>query len=597
MEFLPPELRQLAADAAFEAVAILDGPSILWCNGAFEELFGVRRTDVIGRSPLEFAAAEDHERVINSIRSGTDVPYEATAIRTDGTRFVAELRGRQVDVEGRTLRITTLRDLTDRRRIEDELRRSEARYRLLFDAAADGILVMGHDGFPREANQRVADLLGRTREEVLRMGPADAIVDLETKPMQLERLRDEPSYVVERQLWHADGSVIDVEVNVTAIGPDEVLAVMRDIGERKRAAAQEAVLRNRLQQAQSLEALGRLAGGVAHDFNNLLTVILGTGKELEKKGVGAPLVGDIVNAARRAAELTANLLTFSQRGPRKLQRLDAGAQLEQLLPLLRRLIGPGFRLDVRPPEHPLMIEADSGQLTQVVMNLVLNAKDAMEGGGSIQIAAFASPADGDEPSLCLEVRDTGPGVSPEVRDRLFEPFFTTKETGKGMGLGLSTVYGIVTGHGGVVEVDSDPSGSCFRVRWPLAPTIGTSAPRNGSQAPRALRVLLVEDDPAVRRVVRQMLGNAGHQVREAASVADAVEVASGDPYDILVSDVVLPDGNGIELAERIEAPRALFISGYPDVDVGPRAGVSVLPKPFSPEELLAALEAAMGDEA
>jgi len=582
---IPARVRELLADATFEAIAIVEGTSITWCNRAFEEMFQITREDVIGRSPLELAAPEDHERILDAIRTGSPEPYEATGVRPDGSRFVGELRGRQIEVDGQTYRLTAIRDITDRRAMEESLRRSEARYRDLFDKAGDGLLVMDRDAMPRQVNARLCEMLGRTREEILSMSPDQAIVNIERRPMQLDRLAEVDGYLVERQLRHADGTPIDVEVNITSTGDDEILAVIRDLRERKRAARQQAALRDRLQQAQSLEALGRLAGGVAHDFNNLLTVILAAADTLVRRGVEPPQVTEIRVAAERATELTSKLLTFSRAGPQHVRRLDVGAQLEALSPLLRRLLGPAHELRLEVVDGPVYLLADASQVTQVVMNLALNARDATPGGGPIDIRV---QPDGDR--LRLSVRDRGPGIPDEVRTRLFEPFFTTKDRGGNVGLGLSIVYGVVTGLGGQIEVDSGAEGTCFTITLPRSASGESDHPPTHDAPRRSLHILVVEDHDAVRRTVVDMLEVAGHRVSEASGCTEAIAwLERGEPFDVMLSDVVMPDGSGVTLADRVGPERTLLMSGYPRSELSARDDLRLLSKPFTLTALLDAI--------
>ena len=582
MEAVPESLGELLADAAFEALVLLDHQTIVWCNRAFEEMIGETRERLLGRSPLELCAPEDHAAVVEAIRSGSNRPYEVTGIRADGERFPAEVRGRTVEAGGKTYRISALRDLSLRAAMEESLRQREARYRHLFDAAADGLLVMDDRAMPREVNARLCEMLGRTREEILGMTPDQAIADLEARPLRLERLLSEPSYVVERELLHADGSRVAVEVNVSAIGPGEVLAVIRDARDRKRSAAKEAALRDRLLQAQSLEAIGRLAGGVAHDFNNLLTVILAAGETLARRHDDED-IEEILDASHRAAQLTARLLTFSGHRAPTSERVDAAEQVEQLAPLLRRLLGDRHELSVVVEGCPPPVGIDPSELTQLVMNLVVNARDVMPDGGRIEVRLAEEEGD-----LALVVTDEGPGIPPDVRDRLFEPFFTTKGSPRHAGLGLSTVYGIVTGLGGRVRVESDESGARFRLRLPSA-----SEPAPGVRAratARPLRILLVEDDDAVRRVVHQMLLAAGHEVVEASGIEEAHAIMDGErPPEVLLSDIVMPGGSGVDLAERFGSERTLLMTGYPDQALGTRSDLRVLAKPFTTDELQRAL--------
>jgi len=607
---IPARVRERLADATFEAIAIVEGTAITWCNRAFEEMFGIDREDVIGMSPLELAAPEDRPRILAAIQSGSPEPYEATGVRRDGTRFVGELRGRQVEVDGRVYRLTAIRDITERRAMEESLRQSEARYRDLFDKAGDGLLVMDHRAMPRQVNDRLCELLGRSREEILAMTPDQALVNIERKPMQLDRLEQIPAYIVERQLRHADGTAIDVEVNVTATSDGEILAIIRDLRERKRAAAQEAALRDRLQQAQSLEALGRLAGGVAHDFNNLLTVIMSASEILSRRGVDAPQLDEIRVAAERATELTGKLLTFSRTAPEHVTRLDVGAQLETLRPLLRRLVGPEHELRVEVA-GPLHLLADASQLTQVVMNLVLNARDAMRGAGAIRVTLFRREVLNWRCASCgelfngsfavIEVRDDGPGIAETNVRRVFDPFFTTKEVGEGTGLGLSVVHGIIHGARGHVVVDSRRgAGTVMRLLLPdaapFAEESGDESSRPSEEDVSAVRVLVAEDELSVATFISEALQSQGYAVKLCQDGSEARAALEAEPgaFDLLVTDLTMPVMSGSALAEYVNHRKlglpVILMSGYSeDVSRGSGAlpGVhAFISKPVGLQKLL-----------
>jgi signal transduction histidine kinase/CheY-like chemotaxis protein len=384
-----------------------------------------------------------------------------------------------------------------------------------------------------------------------------------------------------------------------------------------------------LDEARRMESLGLLVGGVAHDFNNLLTVILGNVTVLlDRPGVAAEAsdaLGQIQEAAGRAAWLVSQLLASSRRQVRKPRVLDLNGVVSGAHRLLARLIGEHVELVVALSARPLLVEADPGQLEQVIVNLATNARDAMPSGGRLTIETEAVTVDGDGAALApglgpgdyvmLSVRDTGVGMDAETRRMAFHPFFTTKEVGHGTGLGLATVNGVVEQSGGRVFVESEPgAGSCFRVLLPRAAAAAAPVEPPAPAAPAAGRagtVLLVEDEPMVRTVASQALGGAGLTVLEAGSGEQALERARAHagPIDLLVTDVVMSRMGGPELAALLKADRpdvrVLFVSGYsrdahlPASDVA--AGVDFLEKPFTPTgivdrafRLLAAAPAAPG---
>jgi two-component system, cell cycle sensor histidine kinase and response regulator CckA len=363
-------------------------------------------------------------------------------------------------------------------------------------------------------------------------------------------------------------------------------------------------LESELRQAQKMEALGRLAGGVAHDFNNLLTVILSYSAMLQhalpKDGRSFADVAQIDRAAQRAAELTRQLLAFSRRQVLELKPLDLGAAVQSMSSMIRRLIGEDIELRIvtQPNVGPVMV--DAGQIEQVVMNLVVNARDAMAGGGVLTLATASIALDDGRRGMTLSITDTGTGIDEATKTHVFDPFFTTKEHGKGTGLGLSTVMGIVEQCGGTIGVDSELGrGTTFRVvlpvtdRQPALPVVisRTSTPLNGTQ-----RILVVEDEVEVRVLIREVLSQAGYEVIDAADGLHALTVAasvSGE-IDLLLTDVIMPRLSGRELAKRFvklrPETRVLYMSGYADDKLGHHGlldpDIELIQKPLTPDELL-----------
>ncbi len=384
------------------------------------------------------------------------------------------------------------------------------------------------------------------------------------------------------------------------------IAVHEDVTERF-------LLEERLRQAQKMEAVGRLAGGVAHDFNNLLTVIIGCGElllqALPPEGPTRPLAEEVARAGERAASLTRQLLAFSRKQPLAPRVLDLNGLVADLEPLLRRLIGEDVELAtvLQPGLRP--VRADPGQLEQVLLNLAANARDAMPHGGRLTVEtrnvnldegyARLHPEVRPGPYVLLAASDTGHGMTAEVKAHLFEPFFTTKGPGQGTGLGLATAFGVVKASGGHIEVYSEPgAGSTFKVYLPRAEDArrpGKSYPGNTATPPGAEAVLVVEDEAAVRALTGRVLRGLGYAVLEAASGEEALRACGpgGSRVDLLVTDVVMPGLGGRQLAERLLAVhpgmRVLYLSGYPD-DAVVRHGIlereaNFLQKPFTPAAL------------
>jgi signal transduction histidine kinase len=379
--------------------------------------------------------------------------------------------------------------------------------------------------------------------------------------------------------------------------------------EARRAQAQALARKNaELLQAQKMEVVGRLVGGVAHDFNNLLSVIMGFAQVVEKQTEGNERLHhpaeEIRKAAERAAQLTRRLLRVSRKEVAEPRTFDLNGVVAGLATMLRRVIGEAIRMEVTlAPELP-EVHADPGQIEQVILNLAVNARDAMPSGGRLQIETSALVRD-DATLVRLTVRDTGTGIPPDLRARLFEPFFTTKEPDKGTGLGLATVHSIVTAAGGRIGVESEPGeGACFHVDLPMAPVVpaaasgGREATAGRSEAGAGLgggSILLVEDDDALCALLRHVLEDAGYPVVAARTRAEAEREAAepGRATALLLCDLILADGTGSALYERLRQQRptlrALFISGYTDDEIRrahPPAGVALVRKPVSPDELL-----------
>jgi PAS domain S-box-containing protein len=491
------------------------------------------------------------------------------------------------------------------------------RNRLILESAGVGIYGVDVDGAITMMNPAAAAMLGcapadvigqKAHELLYRHGVSTAPSDAGTCPVFAALGDGEVHRGDGEVLWRADGTSFPTEYVATPIRDEGAIVgavvTFRDITERRQLEAQ-------LRQAQKMEAIGRLAGGVAHDFNNLLTVVLSIGESLaEALPTDHALHGDVaelVSAGRRGADLTRQLLAFSRKQVLAPVALDPNALVQGLQRLLERLIGEDVRI-VTALSARGQVLADRGQLEQVIVNLVVNARDAMPRGGTVTISAAdvdrpASPSDRfDTPPgryVLLSVADTGTGMDERTLSRIFEPFFTTKGPCAGTGLGLSMVYGIVKQSGGDIRVESAPAhGSRFDILLPaceVAENAGPREPARSRTAPRSRGecVLVVEDNPLVRAVTCRTLTAAGYQVVEVATAEDALqEEARGEPIELVVTDVVLPGLNGRELADRLQSERPglkiLFVSGYTggamvDSDVPADA---YLQKPFTPDALL-----------
>jgi PAS domain S-box-containing protein len=483
---------------------------------------------------------------------------------------------------------------------------------LLLASAGEGIVALDRDGRITLANPaaqailgyREAELLGQDAHALLHHSYADGTpYPLAECPINGALTR----VIVERDdetFWRKDGSAVPVAYTATPVveGGEVVgmIAVFRDIGERRRLEAQ-------LRQAQKMEAVGQLAGGIAHDFNNLLTAIRGYG-DLALRHVGSDpaaaraALSSASEATARAAGLTRQLLAFSRKQLLQPLVLDVNEVVLDAHKLMTRLLGGNIDVTTRLDPDVARVRADRGQLDQVLVNLAVNARDAMPAGGTLTIetANVELAAGVDLPAgryVSVSVADTGTGIAPEVRDHIFEPFFTTKDVDSGTGLGLATVYGIVKQSGGDVVVESEPgAGARFTVYLPACDDLPVAGRvEAATEAPRgAERILLVEDEPLVRELVTEMLDGQGYQVAAAAGPEEALALRDeAAACDLLITDVVMPKLDGRTLAARLRQARpdlrVLYTSGYTsDVVVDDvAAGSAFLQKPFSLDELAA----------
>jgi PAS domain S-box-containing protein len=514
--------------------------------------------------------------------------------------------------------VVSLRDVTEREHAAAVLQASEARFRATFEQAAMGMSIASLNGHFLRVNERFCRITGYSSEEMLARTfqqithPDD--LDLDLQHVRRLTTGEIGTYTLEKRYVRKDGTPVWVELTASLVrqndgAPDYFIALVEDITPRRN-------LETQLRQTQKMEAVGQLAGGVAHDFNNMLTTIQG---HVTLMGMAATLpaptresLDEIMSAAKRAASLTRQLLLFSRREVMQPARLNLNDTVTSIAKMLQRLIGEDVRMRLQLHPRPLPVHADTGMIDQVLMNLAVNARDAMPRGGDLIIETAEKVVDVEIARLnpeaapgryvCLSVSDTGSGIPVEVLPRIFEPFFTTKEVGKGTGLGLATVFGIVKQHRGWAKVYSEVGrGTTFRVFLPLV--TATDAPAQIAESPptpphgEGETVLLVEDDTSVRTMTEITLERSGYRVLSAATGDDALREwdRHTGQVELLLTDLVMPGSvNGIELAAQLQTRqpnlKVIFVSGYSAEIAGRalnlRGGQIFLQKPFEISRLL-----------
>ncbi|HEY3351403.1 MAG TPA: PAS domain S-box protein [Thermoanaerobaculia bacterium] len=602
------------------AIVMLDpqGRIVIWNEGA-RRLKGFEESEILGQPVERFYTAEDvaagrPAEILRKAEVEGHCEDQGWRVRKDGTRFEAHVSLRALrQPTGELIGFSKItRDVTERMRAERAALRHSVFSEALLESLPGFFCLFDQTGKFLRWNQRLEAVSGYSAEEITAMRPPDLFVE-EDRALIEERMAgvfEKGSLDVEATLLSKAGTQTPhylTGVRFVLDGVTDCIGMGFDVTARKHLEAQ-------LRQSQKLEAIGQLAGGVAHDFNNLLTVIGGhSDLILANSGLEGDLregVDEIRHAAERAAALTQQLLAFSRKQVLKPKVLDVNDAVGQVEKMLRRLIGEHVIFETRLQEDLGHVKADPSQIEQVIMNLAVNARDAMPEGGTLTIesanveleealvGAHVPVRPG--PHVMLAVTDTGVGMDHETQRRLFEPFFTTKEQGKGTGLGLATTYGIVKQSGGFIRVSSElGKGTTFRIYLPRVEERAEPAVKRKSGADLmkgSAVVLLVEDEEPVRRLARIALERRGYSVLEASTGADAIVVAAGHPgkIDLLLTDIVMPGIGGMELAHRIRENRpdvrVLVMSGYIRETYGRDtpldSGFAFLEKPFSPQTLI-----------
>jgi len=614
------ERYRLVTEHIHDAVFLFDLEGrVTFANRRIEELTGYRRDELVGQ-PLSLVLTAEGARGaaarLATVRAGHDVPffYETELVRKDGTTLVVEVNSTSVTKDGVIVaRLGAARDITERKQAENELRQSEERFRATFEQAAVGMGYTTLEGRWVRVNRRLCEMVGYTRDELLELTFQDITHpddhDLDRVAQRQLVANEIQTLTREKRYLHKNGSIVWINLTVSILhetsGPAKYfMAVVQDITVSKQ-------LEQELLHAQRMDGLGQLAGGIAHDFNNLLTVIGGRSHlMLARLPADAPLHRDaelIQKTADRAAALTRQLLAFSRKQLLQPRVVEPNDLVRNATNLLTRLIGEDIKLVFVPGPDLGRVRVDPGQFEQVIVNIAVNARDAMPQGGRLTVetsnvvldAGYAAHHVGVEPGpyVIVAVSDTGVGMDLATQARIFEPFFTTKEPGKGTGLGLATVYGIVKQSGGHIRVDSEPgAGTTFRIYLPRTDAVLEETASADGRLPQGRdTILIVEDEEEVRLFTREVLERAGYTVLEATDGDDAIRISRrhSGAIDMLLTDVVMPQMSGRDLAAAIAVARPetkiLFMSGYTDDAIVRHgvleAGSQFIEKPFSPQAL------------
>ncbi|MFN8631106.1 MAG: PAS domain S-box protein [Chloroflexota bacterium] len=627
-------------DSAADAILTVDtsGTIVGW-NTSAERMFGFAAGGLTGQpitalmpEPMvagHLAAVGGHSGADGGPASGSLTQLEGR--RVDGSHFPIEMSLASWTLDGKRYDTAIIRDVTERRLAEEAVREAAAFQRSVLDAIAEGMIIISPDLRITSANPRAAALLGVDMAALLSLtilegwGPRRSdgeAMSLEEDPAVTTLRTGRSCRDVELQVLRPDGQRVWMRINTEPL-LDRDGAVIAAVATFADITA-EREMSEQLRRSQRLEAVGQLAGGVAHDFNNLLAAIRGYSElamgMIPLDSAARSDVEEVIRAADRAAALTRQLLLFSRRQVLTPRAVDPAEVVDGLIPMLRQLVGEHIELVASHDPRRGVVLADPGQLEQVILNLVVNARDAMPGGGRIDVVTRrADPTEPVQlgprpawPAVRITVTDTGQGIDPTVLPHIFEPFYTTKEAGRGSGMGLATVYGIVGASGGSVSVATSPGrGTTFTIDLPVVADDALAAEADGDAAdaapatvgkPARGRVLLVEDDTAVRAILARQLALLGWSVDERSSGTSAAgAVASGEVArpDLLVSDVRMPGMQGPDLARLLRTVwpdlPVLFITGLAD-EVGAEADepwMRVLTKPFDTEQLGRAIDAAV----
>jgi two-component system cell cycle sensor histidine kinase/response regulator CckA len=617
---------RLLVENAGDAIAIVQDEYFKFVNRKMTEVLGYPNEEILSMRFWEIVHPEDREKVIDSYSRrlrGEKVPevYAFRAVDKDGNVKWAEMSAVNFFYEDKPAILCFVRDITERKQAEKALLESEKRFRELFDYAPVGYHEVNRGGIITRVNRTEAELLGYSIDEMIGRPIWDFIAEEENvKEIFFDKISGKipPNPAYERRYKKKDGTLLIAMAGDRLLRNEKgeitgIRVTVQDITELKKKEQEILSLQEQLRQAQKMEAIGRLAGGVAHDFNNILSVIKGNCQlSLLDLREGDPLytnLKEIERSADRAADLTRQLLAFSRKQMMEMRVVDLNEVVKGLEKMLKRIIGEDIELVSYLSEGLWRVRVDPSQMEQAIINIVVNARDAMPQGGKLTIETANVELDEEyarrhiavKPGsyVMLSISDTGVGMTKEVQERIFEPFFTTKEMGRGTGLGLSTVYGIVKQSGGNIWVYSEVGrGSTFKIYLPRVEEALEEGVREEviGEIPRGSEtILVVEDEEVVRKLAVRLLKRQGYKVLEAPDGGQAFILCEKyqDPIHLILTDVVMPGMSGRELVERLQRihpeMKALYMSGYTDNVILHHGileqGLAFIQKPFTLEIL------------
>ena len=582
---------------------------------------GYTREELLRLTPVEIGSSElktDPRKKTAELKKHGTLLFETVHVSKEGRQIPVESHLRRFKFKGQQAVLSISRDITERKQTEKRLRESEARFKALHNASFGGIAIHGN-GLIHECNKSLAEISGYSLDELIGMDVLSLISE-ETRDTASQNIAAGYEKPYEVTGIRKNGEMYPLRLEARSIpykGKNVRVVEFRDITERKRAEEEKEILEEQLRQAQKMDSVGRLAGGVAHDFNNMLGVILGhVEMAMDDLPPTHPIHADLQEiraAAERSAELTRQLLAFARKQVVDPKVLNLNRAVESMLSMLRRLIGENIDLDWRPGRDLWTIKVDPAQIDQILANLCINARDAIADVGKLTIETGTARFDDAYCAMhadfvpgeyvLLGVSDDGRGMAKDVAVNIFEPFFTTKAVGEGSGLGLAMVYGIVKQNNGFINVSSAPGkGTTIKIYLPrhLGPArlVQNARPAASDRLDNET-ILLVEDEPAILNMTRQMLRRLGYTVVAAATPDEAIRMArdSAGKISLLMTDVVMPEMNGRDLAStllsRYPDLKRLFMSGHTANVIAHHGvlekGVHFIQKPFSKKDLAAKL--------